>query len=155
MVRVSQIRKQPAFSPSTMCVQGPGDSTQVASLGSKWPTEPSYWCLVSFLTQRPKTSSDSSYRLPHKYSSKWPKSISEVFGVILVWLFGFCGVWNQIPALYIPGKYSTAKHPPPVPFLPYLPHPPRRFLTKYHFIRQNCILYVETRESKRKGSACS
>lgn len=86
---------------------GPGDWTQVASL----------------LTQRPNASSNSSYQPPLKYSAKWAKGISKVFGAVLVWLFGFCGVWHQILGLVHTREVLyrwTPSHPP----LPPLPPPP-------------------------------
>lgn len=85
---------------------GPGDQTQVVSLGSKslYPQSPS---LLSFLNQRPETSGNSSQQLPPKYSSKWPKkSTSNVFDIVQVWLFGFRDVGGELLGLGHPRQES-------------------------------------------------
>lgn len=104
--------------------------TQAVSLGIKClsPLSPSYWpLLISFLTQRPETSSNSFYRLLHSTLPNSQKSMSKVFDVVLVWLMGFMTLEIKCQALHTLDKGSPTE-----------PHPALRFLTKYHLIRQTC-----------------
>lgn len=95
-----------------------------------------------FPNPKPERTSNSSYWLPHKHSSKWPKIISKVSGVALVWLLGFVMLEIKCWALYILARQALYHWAPHASAL--------RFLTKYHLIRQTyCVSW--NKRVKEKG----